>query len=751
MITHKIATPLKHPLRLTNTLLAIPFLLAPSFGHSQPTDNTTQETVEKATAQAFDAITIMGEEQSKQTPWATQTKRDVLDNLQILNWSELGGRAEPGVNFSTNTNSVNIRGLDQTRVLTRIDGIRLPYLVDIRGAMGGISGGLSTIDFNALSSIDIVRGADSSTVGSGAMGGVVDVLSLSPSDLLLGDKKIGALTKTGYYSVDNSWLINAAVAGQAPNGLLWLIQAGTQLGHETQNMGSTGGYGISRNEPNPNNYTQQNYQLKLEQSFEGGHTIGLAGAYFTRQDDIQDMTAEPRIYAPNQSKVTDKKTRQSLAMNYAWSASHSKSVLDTFTSQIYWQSVELSSHLNTHRLTMPIGDYQRNNRIQENSWGVNLEGTKYIAGEVSQRWAMGGDWHATSLKQYAGGKDSCPPPPYTGQYRGCAFFHNNQSDIPDTTGNQYALWLENTIGFAQDRFSLTPALRHDYYQYSPSNGGSGDNKTATDWQASSGQAWSPKLLASWSATEALRFYAQYALSFNAPTATQLYSRFGTPGQYLITGNPTLAPEKGRGWEFGAKYDDSQRSGSLTFFENRFKNFIENVTAPGTTQYPLFVRSFENLENVRIYGIEARTEWHLAGGWRTFGSLAWTEGKDQSTGRYLNSIAPLQAIFGVGYTAQSWGAQAQISAATARKKVAYPNPPSQRLYADFKAPGYGVVDLTAYWRPSHLRGLTLQAGLFNAFDKTYWNALNVPSAADARTLGRYTEPGRNFSVSLTYQY
>jgi len=751
MIVHKIATPHQCPLRITNTLLAVTFWLAPSFSHAQPTNNTTQETVEKASAQTFDAITIMGEELSEQAPWATQTKRDVLDNLQILNWSQLGSRAEPDVNFSNNTNSVNIRGLDRTRVLTRIDGIRLPYLVDIRGAMGGINGGLSAIDFNALSSIDIVRGSDSSAVGSGAMGGVVDVRSLSPADLLSADDSLGVLTKTGYYSVNNSWLINAAVAGQASSGLLWLFQAGTQLGHETQNMGSSGGYGVNRTEANPSNDTQQNYQLKLEQSFEGGHTIGLAGAFFTRQDDTQDMTAEPRIYAPNQSKLTDKTTRQSLALNYAWSAGNARAALDTFAAQVYWQSVELSSNLNANRLTIPIGDYQRDNRIKENSWGANLEATKHIEGEISQRWSFGGDWYATDLQQFAGGKDSCPPPPYIGQYRGCAYFHNNQSDIPDTTGNQYALWLQNTIGFAQDQFSLTPAVRYDYYEYTPSNSSFKKNRTGTPLTQSSGQAWSPKLMVNWSATNQVSLYAQYAFSFNAPTATQLYSRFGTPGQYLVTGNPTLNPEKGRGWELGAKYDHSKISGSLTYFDNRYENFIESVTGPGTAQYPVFVQSFENLENVRIHGIEARTEWHIAGRWRTFGSLAWAEGKDQNTGRYLNSVAPLQAIFGVGYTASSWGASAQISAATARNKVAYPKAPRTNVAADFKAPGYGVVDLTAYWRPSHIKGVVFQAGLFNLFDKTYWNALDVPSAVNARTIDRYTQPGRNFSLTLTYQY
>lgn len=736
---------------LAITLLFAPLSLLPLISYGQQSITPTSNTPQTRSTQAFEAITVMGEAESEQMPWTTQVDRQTLDEQQIQNWSQLGNRAEPSVNFSTNTNSVNIRGLDQNRVLTRVDGIRLPYLVDIRGVNGGVSGGLSAIDFNALSSIDIVRGADSSTVGSGAMGGVVDVRSLSPSDLLAPDQSVGVLAKTGYYSVDNSWLVNGAVAGQATNGLQWLVQAGAQFGHETKNQGTNDGYGSNRTVPNPDDYTQQNYQIKLQQSIQGGHTIGLAGSYFKRQDDINDRTANPQLYESDQSELTEKTTRQSVALNYAWAATGNKPLIDSFAAQTYWQNVEVSSDLSANRLTTPVGAYQRDNSIKEDSWGIDLEGTKRVDGDISQRWAFGGDWRASKLKQYAGGQDNCPPPPYFGRFRGCAFFHNNQSDIPETTGNQYALWLENTVGFAQDRFTLTPGLRYDHYEYSPSTDSFGNNNTATQWQSNSGSAWSPKLLTNWSVTPNLDLYAQYALSFNAPTATQLYSRFGTPGQYLVTGNQNLNPEKGRGWELGAKYSDSTVSGSLTYFDNRYDNFIESVTGPGTAQYPFFVQSFENLDDVRIYGIEARGKWQFSSAWRTFASLAWTVGQDQSTGRYLNSVAPLKAIVGFGYATQEWGASAQLSAAAARNKVAYPESPTPAINADFKAPGYGVIDLTAYWRPSQVKGLSLQAGVFNLFDKTYWNALDVPTSVAAQAVDRYTQPGRNFSVSLTYQY
>jgi len=51
--------------------------------------------------------------------------------------------------------------------------------------------------------------------------------------------------------------------------------------------------------------------------------------------------------------------------------------------------------------------------------------------------------------------------------------------------------------------------------------------------------------------------------------------------------------------------DDALNGSLTYFDNRYQNFIEAVNLPGTAIYPYYVQTFENLEAVRIYGLEAK--------------------------------------------------------------------------------------------------------------------------------------------------
>ena len=72
------------------------------------------------------------------------------------------------MNYSRTSESINIRGLDRDRVLTTIDGIRVPWLTDgarSQGPTGGAQGGLDSIDFNGLyvQQLQAKRAADGST------------------------------------------------------------------------------------------------------------------------------------------------------------------------------------------------------------------------------------------------------------------------------------------------------------------------------------------------------------------------------------------------------------------------------------------------------------------------------------------------------------------------------------------------------------------------------------------------------------
>ena len=62
----------------------------------------------------------------------------------------------------------------------------------------------------------------------------------------------------------------------------------------------------------------------------------------------------------------------------------------------------------------------------------------------------------------------------------------------------------------------------------------------------------------------------------------------------------------------------------------------------------------------------------------------------------------------------------------------------------------VVDVTAFWRVAD--AVTVRGGVFNISDEkyAYWNDVRGLSST-AASRDAYTQPGRNVSLSLTYDF
>jgi len=745
----------------------------------------------------LEPILVQAPYHSPATPWTTRTDRETLDERQIQSWDDLGRSAESGLRFNKQSQSINIRGLDETRINTRIDGIRQPWLND--GARG-VRGGLSAFDFNTLWALEIVRGVDSNAVGSGALGAAVKLQTLSPNDLLNPSKDFAALIKTDLNTLDQSTGINAAIAGRH-NSTDWLIQAGVRQGQQAANMGKAGGYGSSRSEPDPANYVQQAYLLKLQQRVNAAHRVGITGEHFEKANSINNLSSQgpTTLYVGRHHHTRDESKRDRVSLDYQYRAADSKSLIGSAVAKIYWQQVSLESDLDAIRKPdprsrivrgdpfkygYPFGEFSRRNSISESMYGFDAEASKHFAGVISHTFTLGGEWYKTDVNQYSAGEDNCPEisnrlrQPFGP--RPCNILHSNRSDVPGVVGRQWAAWLQDEVTFSELGLTVSPSLRYDSFQQTPaqtqghsypySAASRGDGIRAYSETVSSGQRFSPKLLAAWSLHPQATLYAQYATGFNAPSATQLYSRYGSYGSYLNVGNPALKPETSQGYEIGLELGNAQRGASLTYFDNQYQNLIESNVPVGpnhaswgthmATLYPLGVTTSSNIDEARIFGFEARGHLDLGSGWRTWATVAWADGRDQQTQQYLNSVAPLTTTLGLGYRHQHWGANVALTAAAARTHVKYPYPTASVPLADYQTPGYGVVDLAAYWRPAAFDGLTVHLGVYNVFDKQYWQASNMPSAGakpaalaqlTQRPTDWYSEPGRNYRLSLTYQY
>lgn len=732
--------------------------------HAQSPEVTTLETV-----------TVQGEPLLNDLPpGATITDRLELQKRNITDWSDFSRRAEPGVNFNRHNNSINIRGMDADRVVTRIDGIRIPWLTD--GARG-VEGGLNAVPFGSLSSIEVIRGAGSAQ--SGALTGALDLHTLSPYDVLEPGRDFGALLSSGYDSADQSWRADAALAGRIRSDTRWLLQIGARRGDELRNYGGAKGYGPDRTQTNPQDYRQNNILFKLDHDLNSEHRLQFSGERFRRRTDIDNRRAQgpDTVFETGHNSTRENIDRDRILLGYQFQSAQEQSALNSGYLKTYWQRVRLGNEQNSLRTPdsrasiipgdpfnygYPFGTYVRDNTIQESGFGAVTQWSGILNAEsVRHHWTAGADWYGSRTRQDSSGIDNCPAPtpglPAPFGPRSCDLLHTGQADMPHVKGQAWSAWAQDEMSWQDGRYAITPALRFDAYRYRPQHDSAyrqNPNADVTSLSPNSDERISPSLLATYKPSETLLLYASYAYGFKAPNASQLYLNYGAPGTYLNVGNPDLKPETSHGWELGVEAGDSRLNGRLGVFNNRYNDFLDSDYAVSPDDpnwnpawdglYPMGVTTTVNRARVRIYGVEASGYWQMTPQWYSRAAIAWTRGKDLDANTPLNSVAPLKTSVALGYETRNWGAEAMLSAVKRHSRVESSD--------EFKAPGYGVTDLSAWWTPVAARGLTVQAGVYNVFDKKYWDALNIArSGRDIAPVDYYTEPGRSFRVTLSYRY
>jgi len=716
---------------------------------------TEQTTSADGGAVQLAPITVEGQAQKpvpvtqEKTVVTTRTTRQELDAAQVDDVHDIDRLAIPGVNYSEANNSFNIRGLDRNRVLTTVDGIRLPWIES--GAREGVEGGVSGFDFNSLSALDVIKSSDSSLFGAGALGGVVALRTINPEDLIDGTgKNWGGISKATFDSKDMSFGADQAFAVRQGNTYM-LLQGGWRGGDQVKNEGDVGGYGADRTMANPQDYTQTNLLAKIRHHVDGGHVFGITGEMFNRKDEIEDKTSDPSDYEnPDRDQI---ERRQRISAEYEYDGG---GWLDAANAVLYWQRQLVEDDFSATRLSGPAGDYRRDNEREETTYGLAGSLTKSIStGSLLHKLSLGGEIFGSSATSYSEGEDNCGPGPWGfGPLYSCNFLHTNQADMPEVKGTTLGLFAQDEIGFFGDRVRVTPGVRYDWYEQKPHmTAGYEDNPNYTGDlpDSSSDGEFSPKLRIEFDPVAKVTLYAQWAQGFRAPSANELYLTYGSPGTYLSIGNPDLKPETSNGYEVGAILGDEWLGGTVSGFYNRYKNFLDDVAVseaslgiPAGT-YPFGVTQTINRAHVEIYGFEATAHFkHASGihGWGTFGTYV---GRDMDEDVHLNSIPAIKGVIGLGYATTHWGVDTIVTLVGAREKAED---------EDHETESYETVDLTAWWRPTRLGtsggDLTLRVGVYNLFDKKYIDPLDLPDSL-SQPRDYYTQPGRTFKASATYRF
>ena len=611
-------------------------------------------------------------------------------------------RFEPGVSVPTSparfslalsgagrdaNSGFTIRGMGGDRVLIINDGVRLPAGFSF-GAQAVGRGGYNDLDL--VKSVEILRGPASALYGSDGIAGAVAFTTKDPSDFLVGDQTFGARGRVAYNSADEGWTEGVAFAGRSGSlsGLLAYTRRDAQ---ETENKGSVAGVGATRTEPNPQDFSSNAYLGKLVWEVNPNHTLRLTYDHLDSEMDGDALS------------------------------SRSATVL------------AVTAHDETQRDRVS-GDW----RFQD----FAAQGAR-VFGEgsaVQHRVTFGGDW---SMTKQEGLRDGVTPP--VGETFPIRAF-------PKTEFQLAGLFVQDEIELLNGALSIIPAVRYDWYDLSP-------KVDAQFPAAASGQSddhISPKLGVVYWTGPHLGVFANYSLGFRAPSPMQVNNYFENPVfGYRSIPNPNLSPETSESVEAGFRLRDIDVAGgkmrlNTTAFATHYDDFIDQVvvSGAGVPGVDPLIYQYVNLTEVDIRGLEARADLYWDNGFSLIGSAAYAEGEQTTDGRRtaLGSVDPVKVVAGLNYAAPSgaWGGSATVTWSGKKDQTTYNLSCANACYV---GDSFTLLDLTAYWNVTERA--TLRAGAFNVFDETYgwWSDVRGLSATST-VKDAYTQPGRNFGVSLT---
>lgn len=672
-------------------------------------------------------------------------------------------RYTPGVSvrnsFRYGLQDFNIRGLESNRVLLQVDGIRLPN----RFEFGPFQLGRDYVDLDSLGSAEIVRGPASALYGSDALGGVVSFLTPTPGDLL--DR------------LDRDRYFRAGIGGNSVSqGGRATLQHAARFGNLEYAINyirrDSAGFLINGNEDlrDPQANTRNNVTGKLVYNLGEHQALRLLGEVFDDRRDITAADVNLALYGIDTTtsfteEVETDRARVSLA--YEYDNPDSGGWVQGARVRLYFQDSQTRETNEERRLnidrrsgtTTPV-ERTTENEFVDRVFGGDIQlQSDFQLGGIANRLTYGVDLSTTrnerprdrtQLNLITGDRTrNIPPDTFP------------TKDFPDTDTLRFGVYLQNEMEFGDSGWSLIPGLRFDAYSLDPTDDDvfERDGAVATDFSDS---ALTPSLAIGYRPNPNLFLYGRYSRGFRAPLYNEINSGFTnlTSGffRYRTISNPDLEAETSNSFEVGMRGSGDRYNLSLVGFYNDFDNFIEPFarvgTEPGPDNIPINVFQTQNVSDARTYGVEASAEYRFSPGVEglsTFARFAWTIGDNRTDDVPLDTVPPLTALLGVRYrgTGDRWGLQT-VATYVGQARADDPDPDFRLIRPD----PYFLVDLLGYVR--FAPNVTLNVGLFNLFDEEYQiysdvRQLNANSDRDLQIFDRLTQPGRNISAYLVWEF
>lgn len=593
-----------------------------------------------------------------------------------------------------------IRGLVGNQVLLLVDGIRLNNATYRYGP----NQYLSTIDPGMIYRIDAIRGSGSVLYGSDALGGVVQIISKTPSFSHDGLKVSG--------NVLGKWMSADMEQSGRPEMALSAEKVAFTGGFSARNFGDVlagGSWGVLT----PTGYNEQSGDAKL--LIRTG-TSGIFTAAFQQltQHEVPryDQVAQGGYSIYN----FEPQTRQLSYLRW-----------ETFSKNPWLQSFRVTTSYN--RSIEGITSQKNNsNDVKKQLDEVNTAGViMEIISEPLPHWNIqsGAEYyydqvHSTaSTTNLISNKET--------MQRGSYADGSTASNFAVYTNHQYDV----------NKFQFSAGARFNAVTVSVQDDVFGDQKiTPSAWVGNVGVLMKIR--------NSLRAFVSTNTGFRAPNVDDM-SKFGTveSGVFEIP-SAGLSPEKSLSVESGVKFHKKNFSGTLALYQTNLSDLIDRVPATyqgGDMFEGRKVYQKQNVGEARLRGVEAEADIEIMKSLSAFGNITYTYGENMTKQEPMRRIPPLFGRVGLRYQHVSgFWAKAEWAAAGEQDRLAAGDKSDIRIAVrleDDVMPSWNILNLYA--------GYTYKAFTINVIGQ---NIFNQAYRIYASGIDGY---GRSIGISLNFRF
>jgi len=691
-----------------------------------------------------ETMLVTAEQILKQQPGvSTITAQDIEKSPPVNDLSDII-RKMPGVNLTGNGASgsrgnnrqIDIRGMGPENTLILIDGVPVSSRNSVRYSWRGerdSRGDTNWVPPEMVERIEVIRGPAAARYGSGAAGGVVNIITKRPTNDWHGslslftnqpeDDKEGA-TKRANFS------LSGPLAGDALTMRLYGNINKTDADAWDINTAQNGSYAAGR---------------------EGVRNKDINGvlSWKINPEQILDFSygysRQGNIYAGDTQNSNGNNSANGLV----------ESLVGSETNRLYRQSYGLAHNgIWDWGLSKLTFNYEKTNntRLKEGSAG-SVEGM------------INSDEYATSrLQSYRGNAEINFPLDWLRDQTvtlGAEWNHDKLNDPASMqASNQSGVTIGDISGNAADRSSSNSATLSSLYFE--------DNIAATettevipgirfDYHNSFGANWSPSLNLSQKLGDDFTLKAGIARAFKAPNLYQstegylLSSRGnGCPktlsNSCYLMGNDDLDPEVSINKELGLEYTHEGYAAGITWFRNDYKNkIVSGRDLIGTASNGNDILRWENGGKAVVEGLEGNLTIPVIADtleWRS-NATYMLKSEDKETGNPL-SVIPKYTI----NSQLEWQITRDLSGNInwtmyGRQK------PREFSETRLEARGMSTREIGAYSvlglnvNYALTKNLRANAGVNNLLDKRLYREDDGAST--------YNEPGRAYYAGLTYDF